>query len=306
MGLPCRWTDAGDPADAETVRFHRRFQKPRQLDDWERLWLVCEGADYVSRWSLNGHELGRHEGPFDPFEFDITSVVLPKNELTVELSCPVLPQPTRGVLPPGGGLWGTVALEVRRETFLRGLRLWSTLEATGPQLHAAGEVISDLARLVELYVLLDGRTLHYGQLMPGPFHVAVDADGVAIWPADPTLHEIKVELIDGAAKLDTQVRAFGFRSRINELPSDAHVVDLDRPVREWELLDQADLQGREIWVRLPFPHAALANCTAAVQELMYHPAVAGWVVGDEQVAHRVRVLDPARVVGTSLALRVGV
>jgi len=49
-----------------------------------RFW----GVDYYARVWLNGTYLGRHEGYFQPFEFDVSQVLQAENELLVEVNSP--------------------------------------------------------------------------------------------------------------------------------------------------------------------------------------------------------------------------
>src|SRR5207247_2791050 len=65
------------------VRWRRNFHRPRSLEPNERLWLVFDGVDYFATLGLNGTPLGQHEGYFDSFEFDVTSLVEERNELVV-------------------------------------------------------------------------------------------------------------------------------------------------------------------------------------------------------------------------------
>lgn len=327
MRLPCRWSEGGLANFGGTVRFRRRFQRPRTLDDYERLWLVCEGADYHSSWQLNGHKLGVHQGAFDPFAFDITRVVEPRNELVVEVDCPSLiePEPViqstlRGALGPAGGLWGVVALEVRRETFLRDLRIWSAVEGRDRRLHVAGQIVSELNQSCELYILVAGAVVYYGQARGSsrgtPFQIACAVPNVPTWPDETRPIEVKVELIDAASRLDTQILPFGFRQLGAADPLTAeHIVDLPEPVRDNTPLSAADLLGREMWLRLPLRGAlpedetlrsdALRQCRVIVQELMHHPCIAGWVVPRspdprearfrETLREGIRLVDPVRV-----------
>lgn len=54
-----------------------------------RYWLRVNGAFYWSQPYLNGHDLGRHEGYFDPYEHEITALVQPEeNRLLIEVDCP--------------------------------------------------------------------------------------------------------------------------------------------------------------------------------------------------------------------------
>lgn len=102
MVLPCRWREGGLGDFVGRVRFRRRFGYPGRIDPHERVWLTFAGVDATTEVSLNGRFLGRHEGASEPFEFEVTSLLQPRNELMVEVES-----------AGNGGLWGEVAMEIR-------------------------------------------------------------------------------------------------------------------------------------------------------------------------------------------------
>src|SRR5438876_11024114 len=150
MVLPCRWQEGGLGDFAGRVRFRRRFGYPGRIDSHERVWLTFEGVDAVADVSLNGHILGRHEGASEPFEFEVTSLLRPRNELTVEVES-----------AENGGLWGEVAMEIRATAFLRAVRTWVADAEEGNRLHVAGEVVGSSDQPLEMYVLLDRSNVAY-------------------------------------------------------------------------------------------------------------------------------------------------
>jgi hypothetical protein len=150
MTIPCRWADGGLGDFAGRVRFVRRFGYPGRIDAHERVWLVFDGVADRATVRLNGADLGEHSGD-GSFEFEVTNQLRPRNELIVEVEGDAR----------RGGLWGEVALEVRRLAFLRGLRIRATAGDDGVTLEVEGELVSLEARALELYVLLDRSTVGY-------------------------------------------------------------------------------------------------------------------------------------------------
>jgi hypothetical protein len=222
MTQPCRWGKGGLGPFYGRVRFHRRFHWPGTLDYYERLWLQFAGADYFARVWLNGQELGSHVGPFDPFEFDVTPLVQLRNDLVVEVELPRTPPDAQHLFrrpEPGGGLWGPVALEVRRETILRNIRIWAEFDGPRNILKVTGDVVGPANHPLELYILLDRATILYQHVNASPvgcpFHVALEVKDVEPWRPgaqhNPRLYEVTVDLIDGAARLASVVLPFGFR-----------------------------------------------------------------------------------------------
>lgn len=77
------------------TRHARRFGSPRVLDPTETVFLTCDGV-VATTVTLNGTALGVAEGGF---AFDITAVLLPRNEVWID---------TATATPPG-----EVAVEFR-------------------------------------------------------------------------------------------------------------------------------------------------------------------------------------------------
>ena len=105
--LPASWQELfGDFRG--TLRFCRRFHKPTNLDEHERVWLVFDGLGGLARVYVNDQELGT-VGPTTPTgEFDITPLLQFTNRLHVDVG---FIEPAASTAP--GGLWAPVALEIR-------------------------------------------------------------------------------------------------------------------------------------------------------------------------------------------------
>src|SRR6266404_1505748 len=112
MTIPCRWGEGRLGDFSGRVRFRRSFGWLANLAPHERVWLTFGGVDGSAEVCFNGRLLGTHRDPVAPFEFEVTSLLQPRNELTV------LVEASGG----SGGLWGEVALEVRCLAYLRSLR----------------------------------------------------------------------------------------------------------------------------------------------------------------------------------------
>lgn len=68
-----------------TVWYARKFDV--QKEENKRLFLYFGAVNYRSRVYLNGKEIGKHEGGFTPFQFEITDIVKEKdNFLAVEVN----------------------------------------------------------------------------------------------------------------------------------------------------------------------------------------------------------------------------
>ena len=130
--------------------FYRTTFEYGRLSPGKRLFVHFQGVDYIANVTLNGRFVGRHEGFFAPFEFDITDVlnVGGENVLVVEVQNDY---PTLGVeregtdrvdgdkqyaatgpgwddpeigwhhCPPGAGIYQPVWLEERAPVFVHDL-----------------------------------------------------------------------------------------------------------------------------------------------------------------------------------------
>ena len=150
LGLDQNWQNPNTPFDREiTVPFcwesklsgvhdlsghqigwyRRKITVPAEWSS-RRVWLRFEAVDWEARVWVNGQEVGRHEGGYTPFAFDITDQVKPGESATIVVRAY---DPTDRELPTGkqivfwytftSGIWQTVWLEARPETYLDSLKL---------------------------------------------------------------------------------------------------------------------------------------------------------------------------------------
>ena len=209
MILPCRWGEGGLGDFAGRVRFRRRFGFPGRIDSYERVWLTFAGVEGTAEVGLNGQLLGRREGAEGPFEFEVTSLLSHRNELTVEVEA----------AGGRGGLWGEVALEIRCTAFLRDVRAWVEPAEESARLHLAGEVAGTCERPLELYALLDGSTIIYATLEAAPagrpFHFCSEALDPQRWRVgeEDRPHLVRVELVNGAVVWYTVEQTLWIRAR---------------------------------------------------------------------------------------------
>ena len=106
--------------DGSTLCYRRTFSLPDGFDRG-RVLLHFGAADQVAEVTFNGKPLGRHEGGYLPFSFDVTGALQPHNVLEVRvtdtLKDAIFPYGkqslTRGGMwyTPQSGLWQTVWLE---------------------------------------------------------------------------------------------------------------------------------------------------------------------------------------------------
>jgi hypothetical protein len=84
--VPGQWTQQGFTVDTKTAAgYWRTVALPA---DWagRRVKLRCDGVYSRATVWINGREIGKHEGGFTPFEFDITDALKPGGQAVIALA----------------------------------------------------------------------------------------------------------------------------------------------------------------------------------------------------------------------------
>jgi hypothetical protein len=173
---PARVCDAGLASFAGRARLTRRFGYPGRIDDYEHVWLTFTGVVGAAQVALNGEVLG--SGLTGSFEFEVTRLLGARNRLEVILDA----------ASDDAGLMGEIALEVRRDAFLRDVAAACTPDGT---IRVTGVVVGKSAVPLELYVLAGRQTAGYATIEPRPDGAAFD---LACTPEGVATH-VRVELI---------------------------------------------------------------------------------------------------------------
>lgn len=85
------------------VQFRRRFGRPRQLDDWERVWILAPAAVRKQTWKLNDTELCWCARSDDVARAAVTPLLRDRNELIIE--CDIDSKFEGAVLEIGSRAW---------------------------------------------------------------------------------------------------------------------------------------------------------------------------------------------------------
>jgi len=211
LSVPRDWNTQRD-----SLLFYEGAVWYRQLFDYSlpsgrRLFLHFGAANYLTSVYLNGEELGRHEGGFTPFDFEITARVKPTGNVLV-----VLVDNRRGKdkVPTDntdwwnyGGITRPVTLVEVPETFIQDYRVQlapgstqnikASVQLNGPRLQQKVTVRIPEAKLQQS--LETDATGHGEFTLPA---------GLTLWsPENPKLY--KVEIDSGTDQLSENI---GFRS----------------------------------------------------------------------------------------------
>ncbi|MFU8888230.1 MAG: sugar-binding domain-containing protein [Trueperaceae bacterium] len=205
----------------EVLWYRRAFEVP---DDWSdrRLLLHFGAVDWDATVWVDGTVVGRHQGGYDPFSFDVTDALAdgPVHELLVRVSDPT----DAGTQPRGKqvrdphaiwytsvtGIWQTVWLEPVPEAHVARLRIEPDL--AGERLRLT--VVSDAdpaITTVHASVLAEGRPVATAAGRPGePLALAIPVPRA--WsPDDPFLYDLDVELRQDGVAVDRVTGYAGVR-----------------------------------------------------------------------------------------------
>jgi beta-galactosidase/beta-glucuronidase len=268
--VPSDWGAALGTDFRGRVAYSRSFNPPGTLDPHERLWLVVEGVDAWGVVSLNGTRLGEVPGYAVWSGFDITRLVGPRNEVTLEVELHMgnaSLRPGRENLP--GGPIGEVRLEVRSQQFIEGLALFSCGEPDDPRLAVRGRIggESSESTLAVVVGALD-RELAYLEAGAGAgFEAVFPAAGLPIWRPDAPLGvPVEVKLLDGGSSVWRQALETGFRAAAASSDS----VRLDAILSEGDYRE-FDRKGTTI-----VQHVPSEWIESVCPRLAHHPSIVAW------------------------------
>ncbi len=224
VSVPGTWTTqvAGFGESHETVRFERSFDVTVRSD--RRLIMRFEAVNHTAVVRVNGIVVGEHVGAWEPFEFDVTDVVVDgQNTLEVTVSYP----PRYGSEAEAGflehplgkqswygttaGIWQSVALEERHEAHVRSVSLradadTSTILVDGTVTAAEGATAT---------VLSDGVAVATATLdvQDGALVGVVPVPAVRRWELEaPHLYTVEIAVQVAGETVDAVHRETGFRT----------------------------------------------------------------------------------------------
>lgn len=251
MPVPSNWHLNGLANFNGRVRFEREFQFVLRIGPDDRVFLVFHGVDYFATVELNGVVVGRHEGYFQQFEFDVTREVKQgRNQLAVIVDAPLEEPGTvwpdhkrliKGIFShwdckPGGdgelavgqdgtsaGIWNHVEVEVRHAA-------WLGITKIEPYLFERKDIPGhekDTGKDAQIYI-----TAELAIARPGEYVVAAQIAG---------------------AKASARVQASGHQTVVLtvhlENPRLWWTWDLGEPYLYEALITVADNQGRTVYTR---------------------------------------------------------
>ncbi len=214
------------------VGWYRRAIAIPRNEHWEgrRIVLTIGAADFFTDCWCNGTHVGRHEGGYTPFEFDLTDTLIrgPNGELTAELVIRVEDPMENREQPVGkqwgwyssvSGIWQTVFLEPRARACIDRFEITADIvtEEVGMLVFVEGgtdlavEITSPAGEKLAQTFPVANRQVEFGIRL----HPAI------LWdPNDPKLYRLKLTL-RGESGDDVVHSYFGMRSLSSERVEDS-------------------------------------------------------------------------------------
>lgn len=201
----------------QSLWYHTTFKAP-SVKKGEHLLLHFGAVDWQTTVWVNGKEVGRHVGGFDPFSFDLTEVLKDgQNELVVKVWDPTDEgwQPKgKQVLHPGGimytavtGIWQTVWLETVPATYIRSLKITPDIDRGVLQVTVNASGDADVTVTAQ-----DGSRKVADAKGKAGQPIELKIENAKLWsPDSPNLYDLEVSLAIGGKTVDSVDSYFGMR-----------------------------------------------------------------------------------------------
>lgn len=201
----------------QSLWYRTQFKSP-SLKNGKHLLLHFGAVDWQVEVWVNGKEVGKHVGGYDPFYFDVTDLVASgQNELTVRVWDPTDKggQPHgKQVLNPKGimytavtGIWQTVWMETVPAAYIQSLKIVPDIDRQVVKV----TVNTSLAADVQVKAAYKGKTVAKATAASGQM-LELRIPNPKLWSAEtPALYDLKVSLMDGKKTVDSVDSYFGMR-----------------------------------------------------------------------------------------------
>ena len=210
-----------EKSDEQIYWYRRTFTLPASMQG-KHILLNFGAVDWETVVYVNGQQVGRHTGGYDPFSFDITSALKPSGEQ--ELAVYIYDN-TGGEGQPTGkqsknpsicwytavsGIWQTVWLEPVDETHISSLEMEPCLDRSWLSLRI-GTTVTDGVTLEAEVKDHEGNIVATGTGTPGTvFRLTLSS--VHAWsPDDPYLYDLNITVKRGGTVTDQVASYCGMR-----------------------------------------------------------------------------------------------
>ena len=192
--------------------YQREFTIPSKWRN-NKILLHFGAVDWRADVWVNDVKVGRHQGGYTPFSFDITpALVNSTNTIKVKVWDPTdqgfqprgkqVNRPEGIWYTPVTGIWQTVWLELVAETFIKDLRITPNIDNNTLLVEAITNVYSSANR-VEVEVKDGNNVVAKGKSINNqPVEISMPQN-VKLWsPDSPYLYDLEVVIYEGSRQLD--------------------------------------------------------------------------------------------------------
>lgn len=198
--------------DDNELWYQREFSVPSKWKN-NKILLHFGAVDWRTDVWVNDVKVGRHQGGYTPFSFDVTAALVNgTNTIKVKVWDPT----DRGFQPRGKqvnkpegiwytpvtGIWQTVWLEPVPETYIKDIKITPNIDNNTLLVEAITNIYSN-ANKIEVTVKDGNSVVAIGKSINNqPVEIAMPQN-VKLWsPDSPHLYDLEVVIYDGSKQLD--------------------------------------------------------------------------------------------------------
>jgi hypothetical protein len=201
----------------DRIWYHRTVEIPAKWSG-QRIWLRFGAVDWETEVFVNGKSLGKHQGGYDPFSFDITDALTPNGaqDLVVAVWDPTeIGQPHgKQKLNPGpieytpcSGIWQTVWLEPVPKGGIDTIKMTPDIDHEKLTLSVAAQGGNTIEAVVK-----DGGAEVARATGPANAPLEINIPHPKLWwPDTPFLYDVEISLKQGDQVTDKVTSYFGMR-----------------------------------------------------------------------------------------------
>jgi hypothetical protein len=235
---------------AHLAWYSRRLDIP---EEWaaKRAFLVIGACDWHTSVWIDGELVGKHQGGYTPFEFDLTDFTTPGETHQLVLRVDDSPHPYKLEGKQGygeaKGIWQTVYLESRGSVALKHIHFTPDIDNESVRVHAT----LDQSAEEDLFINVSFPNLEISGMISSPkiakktqeVEFDIQIPNPQLWDLEnPYLYDLKVQLHNNQIVYDEFSTYFGMRKiSIMDLPGTAfpYVTLNNKPIYLQLSLDQA-------------------------------------------------------------------
>jgi len=246
-----------DRSPHEYIWYQRKFEISDNKKD-NKVILHFAASDYITKVWINGNYIGKHQGGYTSFSFDITNEIdyKKKNNIVVKIEDQMNKTQPRGKqswkeknfecwYTRTTGIWQTVWLEfVSREIFLKDIKMTPDIDRKEMELdyHFSEQLLKKEYK-IQTEILYNGQLINKfsyeikNQQHKRIINIENENSKMKLWsPNEPNLYDIKFKIIDEKKEIIDEVKSyFGMRKISIE---DGTILLNNQPYYQKLILDQ--------------------------------------------------------------------